>query len=123
MSGFIFWWAPDRELFFNQPRVFVVSFGSSWAQQEKRAQTGMKFLSVTTDPRAAALGEAMTSVEANSSAMFFNPSSMANLNTFGDVSLGRVNWIADIDYVYGSVALRPAGGAAVSLEPEAQAGA
>ncbi len=91
--------------------VFVISFGSSWAQQEKRAQAGMKFLSVITDPRAAALGEAMTSVEANSSAMFFNPSSMANLNTFGDVSLGRVNWIADIDYVYGSVALRPASGA------------
>ncbi len=88
----------------------TISAGKGRAQQEKRAQTGMKFLSITTDPRAAALGEAVTSLEGNSTAMFFNPASMARLHTFGDVSLGRVDWIADISYGFGSAAFRPAGG-------------
>ncbi|MGH7495468.1 MAG: PorV/PorQ family protein [bacterium] len=90
--------------------VLAFTHTAGRAQQEKRAQTGMKFLSVTTDPRAAALGDAVTSLEVNSTAMFFNPSGMARLSTFGDVAVGRVNWLADIDYVYGSAAFRPAGG-------------
>jgi hypothetical protein len=90
--------------------VLAFSVAAGRAQQEKRAQTGMKFLSVTTDPRAAALGEAVTALESGSTAMFFNPASMARLETFADISLGRVDWIADIDYVYGGAAFRPAGG-------------
>jgi len=83
---------------------------TGWAQNQKLAQTGMKFLSVTTDPRAAALGDAVTSVESGSAAMFFNPSTMARVNSFSDVMLGRLNWIADINYTYGAAAFRPSGG-------------
>ena len=78
--------------------------------QQKLAQTGMKFLNVSTDARAVALGEAMTAVETNSSAMFFNPACMARLDGMANVSLGQVSWIADIKHNYGSVAISPSGG-------------
>jgi hypothetical protein len=90
--------------------LFVASTGFSQAERkptEKRAQTGFKFLTVTTDARAGALGEAFTSLESPSSAMFFNPAGMARLEDFATVSLGQVSWIADINYVFGSVAFNP----------------
>ena len=77
--------------------------------QQKIAQTGMKFLNVATDPRSVALGEAMTSVEGNSSAMFFNPAGMARLG-FWHISVGQAKWIADIDHNFGSFAISPADG-------------
>jgi hypothetical protein len=75
--------------------------------QQKLAQTGMKFLSVGTDPRATAIGEAMTAVEGYSSSMFYNPAGMAWTNNFVDFSLGKNNWIADIKHTFGSVAFSP----------------
>jgi hypothetical protein len=90
--------------------LFITTAGFSQAARkptEKRAQTGFKFLTVTTDARAGALGEAFTSLESPSSAMFFNPAGMARLEDFATVALGQVSWIADINYVYGSVALNP----------------
>lgn len=80
-------------------------------QTNKRAQTGMKFLSVTTDPRAAALGDAATALETFSSvALFSNPAAMARHEGFASVSLARTQWIAEIDYNRASLALSPAGG-------------
>ncbi len=90
--------------------LLITAMGFSQAERkptEKRAQTGFKFLTVTTDARAGALGEAFTSLESPSSAMFFNPAGMARLEGFATVALGQVSWIADINYVFGSVALNP----------------
>ena len=78
--------------------------------RQKLAQTGMKFLSVPTDARMSALGDAATATEWNSSAMFFNTAGMARIENFAHASVGRVQWIADINYLYGSVALNPADG-------------
>lgn len=79
--------------------------------QEKLAQTGMKWLSVGTDPRAVAMGEAFTSVEWNSSAaLFFNPASMGWLSRFTHAEVGQTQWLADIKHMFGSVAFAPAGG-------------
>lgn len=79
---------------------------------DKRAQTGMKFLSVSLDARAAGLANAMTSQDLGSSiAMFYNPSSMGHMTSKFDVALGQTQWIADINYIYGSLAIRPADGA------------
>ena len=75
--------------------------------QQKLAQTGMKFLNVGTDPRAEGLGEAFTSIEGNSSAMFYNPAGMARLEKFASVMLGSTEWIADIRHNFLSVALAP----------------
>lgn len=78
--------------------------------QQKLAQTGMKFISVATDPRAEGMAEAVTSLDGNSQSMFFNPASMARLNTTTNISVGQVDWIADIKHVYASAAFSPAGG-------------
>jgi hypothetical protein len=79
---------------------------------QKLAQTGMKFLSQSVDARAAALGNAMTALgEGSSTAMFYNPAAMAHMEDFSHLALGRVQWIGDISYNAGSIALQPANGA------------
>ncbi len=89
--------------------VLGFSVTSALAQQ-KLAQSGFDFLNVATDPRAAAMGEAMTSLEMNSTAMFFNTASMARLENGVSVSVGQIGWIADIKHFYGSIAVSPAHG-------------
>jgi len=81
-----------------------------FGQQKKLAQTGMKFLSVSSDARGSAMGDALTSLEGNSSALFFNTAGMAEMEDMVSVSLGQTNWIAEINHIYGSVAFNPDGG-------------
>lgn len=89
--------------------VLLVFATQGFSENTKRAQTGMKFLSVATDARMCALSNAVTSLINNSStALFFNPSAMANPDWQTDFSFGQTQWFADINYVYGSVAYRPA---------------
>jgi hypothetical protein len=76
-------------------------------EREKLAQTGMKFLSISADPRAAGMGSAMTAMEGGAAMLFYNPAGMARLGTTADVMLGQTGWIADIDYNFGSVAFSP----------------
>lgn len=78
--------------------------------QDKLAQTGLKFLSVTTDARASAMGEATATVTGTSAAMFFNPAGMARMETRFEAALGQVQWIGDIKYAYGSLAFNLAAG-------------
>lgn len=79
-------------------------------EREKLAQTGMKFLSVSADPRAVGLGGAMTAVTGASSALFYNPAGMAWMEGSADAMISQTGWIADIDYNHASVALQPANG-------------
>src|SRR4030065_1493078 len=69
-----------------------------FSQRQKLAQTGMKFLNVSLDARASAFGDAITSLETNSSAMLYNPAGMARFGGIADVSLGTTKFIADINY-------------------------
>lgn len=80
--------------------------GVALAQENtKLAQTGMKFLSVSNDAEISGLGDASTSLELNSSsAMFFNPAGMARQEQLATISVGQSQWIADINYLYGSAA-------------------
>lgn len=81
------------------------------AQDKKLAQTGIKFLSVSTDARISGISEAVTSVDLGSaSAMFYNPSTMASIKDFSSVSIGNVSWIADIKYLHAAAAFAPFGG-------------
>ncbi len=87
------------------------AFGQVVEDPEKRAQTGMKFLSFSVDARAAALGDALTAEGQGSAvSMFYNPASMASQS--GEVSavFGQTQWIADINYSGLAVAFQPAGG-------------
>lgn len=87
----------------------VLMSGTLYAQK-KLAQTGFQFLSVGVDSRAAAMGEAYTTVEGVSSAIFHNPAGMARLNSTFDFSANHTNWIADINYNAISAAVNPAEG-------------
>ncbi|HMB93398.1 MAG TPA: PorV/PorQ family protein [Rhodothermales bacterium] len=88
----------------------LLAVPSAFGQQEKLAQTGMKFLSVSVNARAAGMGDAMTALEGGSAMMFYNPAGMAYQQTFANVAFGQAQWISDIDYNFGSFSLRPAGG-------------
>lgn len=89
--------------------VLMISLQSQlvYSQQQKLAQTGMKFLNVSLDARASAFGDAITSLETNSSAMFYNPASMARLESFADITLGSTQFIADINYYNAAVSIVP----------------
>ena len=80
------------------------------AENKKLAQTGFQFLSVVSDARAAAMAEAMTSLETGSSALFFNPAGMANMTGMVDIAASDNQWIADIRHNAFSLALSPANG-------------
>ncbi len=79
-------------------------------EREKRAQTGFKFLSVSTHPRAAALSNAMTALEGSAWTMFYNPASMAFQQERLSVMVGITRWIAEIDYNAAALSFQPAGG-------------
>ena len=78
--------------------------------QDKLAQTGMQFLSVISDARAAGLGGMVTSRELNSSALFFNPATMGFSENMFDISLSLNKWIADISHNNASLSYRPGKG-------------
>ena len=88
----------------------LVLVSTGICKYNKLAQTGMKFLSISTDARASALGDAFTAVDGNSLSMFYNPSTMANMRGLTNIALGQINWIADIKYAFGSLALSPKNG-------------
>lgn len=88
----------------------VIAFACLYSDglaQKKLAQTGFQFLSVGTDARATGMGEAFTTVEGSSASLFYNPAGMARVPGVCDVIASRTTWIADIDYVAGSIAVRP----------------
>lgn len=84
---------------------------SGLAQENRKlAQTGFQFLSVVSDARAAAMAEAMTSLQVGSGALFFNPAGMAEMTGVIDGTASLNKWIADINHNAFSLAIRPAGG-------------
>lgn len=84
-----------------------VVLASAASGQAKLAQTGFNFLSVGTDARATAMGEAFTTIEGSSTALFYNPAGLARINSFVDLSINQMTWIADIKYLSGTVAFSP----------------
>jgi hypothetical protein len=80
------------------------------AKNRKLAQTGFQFLSVVSDARAAAIADAMTSLQVGSSALYFNPAGMANMSGLVDMTASTNSWIADIQHNTFSMAFSPAHG-------------
>lgn len=80
-------------------------------ETEKRAQTGMKFLSMSVDARASAIGGAMTAeLDGSSASLFYNPASMAGMPGSFHANFGDLQFITDIHYIAASAAFRPSGG-------------
>ncbi len=81
---------------------------SIFAQEnQKLAQTGMKFLSVSTDAKISAIGEANTSLFGHSESMLYNPAGMAEQENLVDISFGQTSWIADINYLHATISFQP----------------
>ena len=87
-----------------------LSFDGYAQENTKLGQSGFKFLSVVSDARAAAMADAMTSLQTGSRALFFNPAGMALMDRFVDVSASKNQWIADITHYTFSAAIRPFNG-------------
>lgn len=79
-------------------------------EDKKLGQTGFQFLSVSSDARAGAMAGAVTTLLNNSTALFFNPAGLARMEETIDVSLSRNYWIADINYLSFSGAIKPLNG-------------
>jgi len=78
--------------------------------RRKLGQTGLQFLTVPVDARAAALAGAVTAHEGSSMSLFYNPAGMAGLENFAHVSVAQSKWIADINYNQASAAFQPFNG-------------
>lgn len=83
----------------------TMSFG-----QTKLAQTGFNFLSLSSDARTNGMGGAVNSLSGFSGAMASNPASMAEMPTFISATFDVNRWIADINYLSGSVIVSPSSG-------------
>lgn len=88
----------------------TIVLGQESSENKKIAQTGFQFLTVGTDARATGLGEAYTTVEGSSNSLFYNPAGLARLNSSVDISLNRMEWIGDINYLSGTVGFNLEGG-------------
>ena len=80
------------------------------ANAQKLAQTGFNFLSVGTDARATAMGEAFTTMTGSSTSLFYNPAGIAGIHSFLDLSMNQMTWLADIKYLAGTAAFAPSDG-------------
>lgn len=86
--------------------MFITETSYSQTANRKLAQTSFKFLTISLDARAAAMADAMTAQEASSTALFYNPASMAWMEDRISVGLGMTQWIADVNYNSASAAFR-----------------
>lgn len=79
----------------------------SLAQFDNVGTSAMNFLKIGVGARAMAMGNSQVAVVNDASALYWNPSGMANIET-NQILLSNNNWIADISHNFLSVAV-PAG--------------
>jgi len=90
--------------------IIAVSIPEQNLAQEKVGQTGMQFLSVVSNSRVAALGNAVSARELKSNSLFFNPATMGFDTSMIDLSFSINQWIADINHNNASVSISPFNG-------------
>jgi len=90
--------------------LLLIGLSHPLHSQEKLAQTGFQFLSIGTNAQAAAMGEAYNTYSGTSTSLFYNPAGLSALPTTMDLCVNSMQWIADIQYLSGSAALRLSGG-------------
>jgi hypothetical protein len=82
----------------------------SASAQKKRAQTSMKFLSVSPSAMASSMSDAVTSIDMGAYSALYNPASMANIEGNYAATVGVVQWIADINHNSAAIVFKPANG-------------
>jgi hypothetical protein len=92
--------------------LFVIIFNITTISvaQEKLAQTGLQFLSVVSDAKTSGMANSITSIEMQSSALFFNPATMGFDTSYVNASFSLNKWIADISHQNYSVSINPGDG-------------
>lgn len=78
--------------------------------QSKRAQTSMKFLSVSPSARAAGMSDAVTSLDMGVYGALYNPATMSQFNGKYSATVGSVQWIADIYHNSAAFVYKPGSG-------------
>ena len=78
--------------------------------QQKLAQTSFNFLSVSSDARAAAMGDAVTSLQGYMGALSHNPSTMGDMQSLVGIDCSVNSWIAGIKYLALDAMISPASG-------------
>jgi hypothetical protein len=87
--------------------IIGLSASLSYGQQEKLAQTGFDFLSISSDAKAGAMGDAVNSLFGYSGALTHNPATMAEMPSLLTANVSVNNWIADIKYLSCSAIISP----------------
>ncbi len=87
--------------------VLMQSLAAQAQENQKLAQTGLQFLSVEPDARAAALARSVTTAGLRSNSLFFNPSGLTAIDSRFDFAFNRFEWIAGITHNAFSLAFRP----------------
>ncbi len=71
---------------------------------KKLGQSTMNFLKVGVSPKYAAMGDAPTAIVDDARAAFYNPAGLAGVSEGFNAFVSNTQWIADINYVAGSIA-------------------
>jgi hypothetical protein len=83
----------------------------SYSQQEKLAQTGFNFLTVSSDARAGAMGDAVNSIPGYyTGSLSHNPASMGDMTALLNADVSVNSWIADIKYLSCNAVIAPFSG-------------
>lgn len=86
------------------------AYGQDDFERQKLARTTMKFLNISADPRAAALGDAVTALEGASTSLFYNPAGMGSQQSFLHTAVAQTDWFVDVKYNFASLSVRPGDG-------------
>ena len=96
-----------RKCFIFSMIILTTIYGT---ENEKLAQTGYQFLSVTSDARSGGMADAMTTIHGRSVSLFFNPAGIARQTELVDINFSSNNWIAGIKHNAFSLSFSPKSG-------------
>lgn len=83
----------------------IINMNAVYASEPKLAQAGFQFLKMDMATRAAGMGGSYITVNNDASAMFYNPAGLAYMEPKLDLFISHTQWIADIAYLGGGVAV------------------
>ena len=85
--------------------LVAIGLGNVFAQDANEGATGMAFLKVGVDARAAGMGEAVTAVANNANAAFWNPAGILGAER-SNLQLTHNAWLLDVDGQAGAVVFK-----------------
>ncbi len=102
----------------NKIRLFrlalFISMAVNLLAQGNLGQTGANFLQIPADAKGAALGGAGVASVSGATGLFWNPSSIANINSI-DLSVAHTNWFIDTRLTYAAAAISFGSSSAIGL--------